>query len=169
MPRRHSMTEKREVLRRMRLGHSIRQINKETGMHRTIIRDLKRLAENHGWFNQEEILPTEETLQKLLLERKRNPARVPHLLDPYQEQLRKWIEDEYSYIVIHKLISPEVMVSEATVRRYCQSHFPKAPKPTFILDLQVREKLGKWILDILGLFTTPRRSGTGKPGYSPVV
>jgi hypothetical protein len=31
------MTEKREVIRRLRLGHSIRHINKSTGMHRTLI------------------------------------------------------------------------------------------------------------------------------------
>jgi uncharacterized protein YerC len=36
------MTEKREVIRRLRLGHSIRHINKSTGMHRTLIRRAER-------------------------------------------------------------------------------------------------------------------------------
>jgi hypothetical protein len=43
------MTEKREVIRRLRLGHSIRHINKSTGMHRTLIRRLKDLAQQHLW------------------------------------------------------------------------------------------------------------------------
>jgi hypothetical protein len=118
------MTEKREVIRRLRLGHSIRHINKSTGMHRTLIRRLKDLAQQHLWLESEEPVPDEATI-KALLDPPASSSNAEHPLDPYRSDIAKWLTEEYSYVVIHQLLSPMVPVSESTVRRYCQKHFPQ--------------------------------------------
>jgi hypothetical protein len=71
MPRRRTMTEKREVIRRLRLGHSIRHINKTTGMHRTLIRRLKDLAQQNLWLDSEEPVPDEATIARSISPRRR--------------------------------------------------------------------------------------------------
>jgi hypothetical protein len=127
------MTEKREVIRRLRLGHSIRHINKSTGMHRTLIRRLKDLAQQHLWLESEEPVPDEATI-KALLDPPASSSNAEHPLDPYRSDIAKWLKEEYSYVVIHQLLSPMVPVSESTVRRYCQKHFPQAPRGTHLRD-----------------------------------
>jgi transposase len=127
------MTEKREVIRRLRLGHSIRHINKTTGMHRTLIRRLKDLAQQNLWLDSEEPVPDEATI-KTLLDPPASNSNAEHPLDPYRSDIAKWLKEEYSYVVIHQLLSPMVPVSESTVRRYCQKHFPQAPRGTHLRD-----------------------------------
>ncbi len=126
------MTEKREVIRRLRLGHSIRQINKATGMHRTIIRKLNNLAFSQGWLKSTVKLPAEEVIQKILVHNDAGSEKNQHPLDSYRVKLEKWIGEGYSYVVIHSLLKEEINLSETTVRRYCKRHFPKAPKTVFI-------------------------------------
>jgi hypothetical protein len=94
------MTEKREVIRRLRLGHSIRHINKSTGMHRTLIRRLKDLAQQHLWLESEEPVPDEATI-KALLDPPASSSNAEHPLDPYRSDIAKWLKEEYSYVVIH--------------------------------------------------------------------
>jgi hypothetical protein len=103
------MTEKREVIRRLRLGHSIRHINKSTGMHRTLIRRLKDLAQQHLWLESEEPVPDEATI-KALLDPPASSSNAEHPLDPYRSDIAKWLKEEYSYVVIHQLLSPMVPV-----------------------------------------------------------
>jgi hypothetical protein len=124
---------KTEVIRRLRLGHSIRHINKSTGMHRTLIRRLKDLAQQHLWLESEEPVPDEATI-KALLDPPASNSNAEHPLDPYRSDIAKWLKEEYSYVVIHQLLSPMVPVSESTVRRYCQKHFPQAPRGTHLRD-----------------------------------
>lgn len=45
MPRRRTMTEYREIVRRLQKSHSVRGIQRETGLHRTIIRKIKNWLE----------------------------------------------------------------------------------------------------------------------------
>jgi hypothetical protein len=100
------MTEKREVIRRLRLGHSIRHINKTTGMHRTLIRRLKDLAQQNLWLDSEEPVPDEATI-KTLLDPPASNSNAEHPLDPYRSDIAKWLKEEYSYVVIHQLLSPD--------------------------------------------------------------
>ena len=65
MPRRRMMTEFRELIRRYRAGEGNRQIQRDSGIHRTTIRDFRRLAEVEGWLDPNGPLPSEEEIQKL--------------------------------------------------------------------------------------------------------
>ena len=119
------MAELREIVRRLRLGHAVREIQRCTGIHRTIIREIRQLAEKQEWLELEEPLPTEEQIRRA---RGGETAehRFQHQLDTYQEQIKGWIANEYSYVVIHALIHDRVKCSESTVRRYIKRRFPEA-------------------------------------------
>lgn len=125
------MMEKREVIRRLRLGHSIRQIHCDTGMHRTIVRKIKATAAVHDWLNSDVPVPTEEAVTTAL---KSTDAllKPEHPLDAYRDQLKLWLKEKHSYVVIHQLLEDELHLSESTVRRYCQKHFPSAPQSTYL-------------------------------------
>ena len=62
MPRRRRMVEKLDVIRRLRLNQSIRGIQRETGIHRTSIREIKDLALSKGWLKEKAPLPSEQEL-----------------------------------------------------------------------------------------------------------
>jgi len=52
MPRRCTMAEKSEVIRRLRAGQSIREINRETGIHRGTIRLVQEAAIRLNWLSR---------------------------------------------------------------------------------------------------------------------
>jgi transposase len=122
MARKKSMTEYKDIIRRLREKQSIRGIQKETGIHRTIIRKIIKKAMQKGWLLPNASLPDEEELQECFDRAEVNPQP----LDAFRERIAAWIEKEYSYIVMHRLISREYAASEATVRRYVKKNFHKA-------------------------------------------
>ena len=124
------MTEKREVIRRLRHGQSIRQINRETGIHRTIIRRINGLSKEKRWLDTSKRLPPEIAIARLL-ERGKGEGEA-HPLDPYRDRIKDWLDEKVSYLLIHEFLKQELDVSEATVRRYCKKHFPALPKLTYL-------------------------------------
>ncbi len=60
------MAEKSEVIRRLRTGQSIREINRETGIHRSIIRMIRELAISRVWLGPLDPLPDEGEILKAL-------------------------------------------------------------------------------------------------------
>jgi transposase len=128
MPRRRTMTEYRDVIRRLKMSQSIREIARETGIHRTIIRKIKKIADKKGWLNPASRLPNEETLYNIFDKKK---TVFKHPLDEWSDEIKRLAVDEkYSYVVIHKLIQKYYACSEATVRRYIKKNFPQTPKAT---------------------------------------
>lgn len=126
------MTEKRDVIMRLRLGHSIRQISRDTGMHRTIIRRLYQAAVKQGWLESSGTVPAEKTIQNTITCVFDTDTESGHILDAYHDRIKGWLEEKDSYVVIHQMLSQEVAVSESTVRRYCQKTFPEAPKAVYL-------------------------------------
>jgi transposase len=125
MPRRRTMTEYREIVRRLQKSQSIRGIQRETGIHRTIIRKIKKHADKNGWSIPGTPLPSEESLYDIC---GKSAIHNCHPLDSWQEKIKEWLDEDYSYVVIHKLIQPSHNCSEATVRRYIKKHFPGQKK-----------------------------------------
>jgi len=119
------MPELKEILHRLKLGQSKRTIQKETGTHRTIIREMERLASENGWLESEKLPDEGEILQK------REGQRVAgvHPLDSYRDYIKGLVEREVSYTVIHRLIQEKHPCDESTVRRYIKRAFPETIKP----------------------------------------
>src|SRR4030042_5090058 len=130
--RRRTMTEYREVIRRLKETQGKREIQRETGIHRTIIRKIEREALKKGWLIPGSGLPNEaELAQAFGNERK----QYTHPMSVWDTKIKDWVEKEYSFVVIHNLVLQRgVKCSEATVRRYVKTRFPKAPKTTMRRD-----------------------------------
>jgi transposase len=121
------MAELRDVIRRFKLGHGVRDIHRNTGIHRTIIRQLRAVAEQLGWLAADRELPSEQEVEqarrsvgkagrdKLLFEQ----------LAAHEEEFRYWHEQNYTAVVMHDLIRKRVRCSLSTINRYLKSRFPE--------------------------------------------
>jgi hypothetical protein len=131
MARRRTMTECRDIIQRLRMGMGPRGIQRDTGVHRTIIRRLRELAEVEGWLESENALPSEEEIQKVR-ERARGSAEYQHPLHTYLEDFRQWVKGGYTYVVMHQLIKDRCPCSEPTVRRFVQKYLGSQPKAVMV-------------------------------------
>jgi transposase len=127
MPKRRSVVELRDVIRRLRAQQGIRKIHQETGVHRTIIRALRNAAEARGWLSTEAPLPSEEQVQEA--RRTELPAKsAGHPLEAFATQIEQWVQAGHSYVVMHQLLKERYPCSEATLRRFVQKRFPHHPR-----------------------------------------
>ncbi len=56
--------ELQDIVRRLRMGQSIKAIKRETGKHRRVIRRLLLLAEQEGWLDEQDEVPSEQQLRR---------------------------------------------------------------------------------------------------------
>jgi len=126
-----NMTEVRSIIQRLKLGQSIRQIHKELGIYRPIIRELHDLAIIHQWLEPESSMPSDEEISNV----RNSKAKIQfHPLDAHREQIRAWHEQDLSSVVIRRLLK-EVCACTCDiqmVRRYRKKHFPKLKEPVMV-------------------------------------
>lgn len=127
--RKKTMLEKKDIILRLRSGHSIRKINRELGVHRTIIRSIQRLAVEKGWLNREIALPTDYEIDKAIVQEK--ITTLEHPLNAYYDEIKMWNSEEKSAVVIQRLLKTKYSVSYGigALRRYIRKSFPKVPDP----------------------------------------
>jgi transposase len=118
------MAELQDVVHRLRLGHGVREINRTTGVHRSIIRALVGISTTQGWLDPERELPSEEQIQAVR-RGERTEELLSHRLEALHEDIARWIKDGYTSTVIHELICERIPCSAATVRRYLLRRFPE--------------------------------------------
>jgi transposase len=152
------MSEKTDVIRRLRLGQAVRAICRETGVHRTVVRRLRDTAAAAGWLEPGTEEPSEREIAVALAQRGR-PGEHP--LDRYREDLKRWVDERMSYVVMHQLIRERYPCSESTVRRYVQRHFPDAPRPVMVRATTPGEVM-EVDLGYLGITYDPREKRNRK-------
>lgn len=118
--------ELQDILERLRSDESIRSIQRNTGTHKTIIREIRDLASQKGWLDPSLELPSEFELQ---MARDGQQEPISHPLDRFSKEIEGWREKGYSFVVIHQLINDQYSCSEATVRRYIHRKYPSTPEP----------------------------------------
>jgi transposase len=127
------MVELQDIVQRLRLGHSVKGIHRETGRHKTVIRAVRDLAARQGWLSVTTELPSEGEIARLYEETLSDSHDTPHPLEPYEGQLKGWLQAKYSFQVIHKLLDEMgVRVSESTARRWIHRRFPQLPSPVIL-------------------------------------
>jgi transposase len=127
------MTEYREIVRRLRAGMGLREIQRDTGMHRTIVRAIRGIAEVEGWLEEQQPLPSEEAIQKVRAGAQ-GKKKQRHPLLGYLEEFRQWVKAGHSFVVMHLLIKDRYPCSEATVRRFVQRYLPSGKKPVMVRE-----------------------------------
>lgn len=127
--REKTMSEKRDIILRLRSKHSIRKINREVGAHRSIIRSLHRLAAEKGWLDPCVAMPTDYELDQLGDSEKTPPPEHP--LNAYFGDIQAWHSEGTSAVVIQRLLKQahEVAFGISTIRRYIRKSFPEVPDP----------------------------------------
>lgn len=127
------MVELQEILQRLRLGHSVKAIHRETGRHKTVIRAIRNLSVREGWLDALKEIPSEGEIARLYEEATIGGHDEPHVLDAYHDQLKEWLESKYSFLIIHMLLRERgVECSESTVRRWIHRKFPQLPAPVIL-------------------------------------
>ncbi len=133
--RRFEMHEYRNVLVRMRLGDSDREIAKAKLMGRRKAAELRRVATEQGWLDTDHALPEDVTLAKLL-GGKPKAAPTPSLVEPFREQVTTWFEAGIAGTTIYDALvrNHGFAGSYSAVRRFLQGLEAKQPKATTRLD-----------------------------------
>jgi hypothetical protein len=146
-----SMSEIRNIIHRLKMGQTKRQIHRELGVHRSTIRELNRLAVTHQWLDNESPMPSDEEIAKLWNQKSRTQS---HPLDIYKEQIENWDKEGLTSVVIYQLLKDKCPCDVQAVRRYRNRHFPKTVEPVMVRstvpgkDMEVDfGELGKFIID----------------------
>lgn len=125
------MMEIRNIIQRFRDGQSKRHINRELGVHRSILRKLHALAVAHQWLHPGSPMPDDATLA--LAWNTSGNADSGHTLDPFKEQIEAWHQQGYSSVVIQRLLNERgCEVDVQVVRRYRRGRFPKSIQPVMV-------------------------------------
>jgi transposase len=159
MARKKNMTEYKDIIRRLKAGQGIRKIHRETGIHRTIVRKVHRAAQGRGWLAATAPLPGEEELAAHL----NRPTREQEPLDAFFDRIAAWVEKDYSYVVMHRLIARDYPCSEATVRRYVKKRFGATPESVMVRETTPGETM-EVDFGYLGL-THDRHTGRTRKTY----
>jgi transposase len=136
MAKEKSPMELLEILKRLKAGHSIKQINRDIGVHRDVIRKIKRLAREYAWFCQDAALPS---LHELKVAYYGTTEEKPHPLDAHLDFLKNYVEANTPVEAIRRdLITLHGYTgSESQLRRYLRRKFPKSKK---VIVLRVKKK-----------------------------
>lgn len=129
MPRRKTVAELRDFVGRLKKGQSIREIQRDTGTHRQIIRRIRNVAEARGWLRPGADIPSEKEIR----DSTRGAVRdAGHPLDDYRDDIKRWVLEEKSYVVMRTLLKDRYACDESTIRRYVKRNFSKTPKPVMV-------------------------------------
>lgn len=129
------MYEYRQVLVRMRLGDSDREIARSGLMGRAKSATLRATATAQGWLAPDRPLPDDATLAGVLAAptREAGPASS---VEPYRAQVLAWREAGIQGTTIHDALvrNHGFTGSYSAVRRFLQALDDQTPKATVILD-----------------------------------
>lgn len=126
------MAELRDVIRRLKLGHGVRDIHRSTGIHRTIVRKLREVGQQRGWLAADRELPSEQEIEQVrrcVVKAGKNKLLFEQLA-AHEEEFKRWHEQNYSAVVMHDLIRKQVHCSLSTINRYLKRRFPEPVQTT---------------------------------------
>ncbi len=132
--RRFAVYDIRNIIVRMRLGESDRQLRKAGVIGRHKASALRQLARELGWLDTDKPLPDNSVIAALALPRQIK-ARQESLVEPFAERVKAWSERGVSAVAIHQALVRDHGFSGGydSVKRFLRRHRePKAA--TIILD-----------------------------------
>ena len=133
--RRFEMHEYRNILVRMRLGESDRDIACARLMGRRKAAAIRRLAVRSGWLDLNQPLPDDATLAEVFSQRTPKTSSSSLVL-PHADEVRSWWEQDISGVVIHQALQRKYgfVGHYSSVRRFLQGLDAAHPKATVVLD-----------------------------------
>jgi hypothetical protein len=130
------MYQYRQVVVRMRLGDSDREIAKAGLMGRHKAAVLRQVALAHEWLNQEQPIPDEAMLAAVLIAAPAVTTPSQSLVEPYREQVTAWWQAGVQGTTIHQALVRQYGFpgSYLSVARFLQGLKATVPKATVILE-----------------------------------
>jgi len=137
--RRFEMYHYRQVIARLRLGDSDRQIARSGLMGRLKVAVVRELATNMGWLLPEAPLPEESELQAIFESGASKGKASP--LEPYKPQVKKWFEQGIHGTTIYEALvrNHSFQGSYSSVRRYLQTLRKASTKASVSLEFKPGE------------------------------
>ncbi|KXB09260.1 integrase [candidate division MSBL1 archaeon SCGC-AAA385M11] len=137
--KRFDMYHYRQVIARMRLGDSDRQIKRSDLMGRIKAAEVREMAEDMGWLDPEMPLPEEDELQKTFGPAVSKKGHSP--LEPFKPQVKTWFEQGIQGTTIFDALvrNHDYQGSYSGVRRYIQSLKNANPKASVKLEFKPGE------------------------------
>jgi transposase len=137
--RRFEMFEFRQVLVRMRQGDSDRDLARTRLIGRRKAREIRQLAQEHGWLDTDNPLPEDAELANVLARAGRpGPSSC---VEPYRELVNDWARQGIQSKTIYQALvrSHQFRGSYDSVNRFVRSLALKAPKATMPLTFALGE------------------------------
>jgi len=133
------MFELRQVLVRMRQGDSDRDLARARLIGRRKAREIRQLAQEHGWLDADRALPDDVELVRMLA-RPERPGPVS-CVEPYRELVADWARQGIQSKTIYQALVRlhQFRGSYDSVNRFIRSLELKAPKATMPLTFSVGE------------------------------
>lgn len=100
--RRIEVHEIRHAIMRMRLGDSDRQIKKAGLIGRSKASELRKLAAEQGWLDENVHIPPNETIAQMI--KQPRPAITQSLVTPYAVEVLDWANQGLSAVAIHQAL-----------------------------------------------------------------
>ena len=136
MNRRFEMYQYRQVLVRMRLGESDRQIDAAGLMGRRTAAKLRKKARKLGWLEPDQSLPSDQELFVALQRPKSAKAQAQSSLEPHRKVIQDWVEKGIRGVAIHQALRRKYGYggSYSSVRRFVRALNEANPSVTTVLD-----------------------------------
>jgi hypothetical protein len=136
--RRFEVHEIRHAIVRMRLGDSNRQIKKAGLMGRAKATQLRVLAAEHGWLDQDAQMPTNEDIAAVIgRPRQWTTGRQQSQVQPYAEEVLDWWRRGITAVAIHDALVRQYGFTGAynSVKRFLQKH-KEVKSASIVLDFK---------------------------------
>ena len=129
------MHEIRQALVRMRMGESNRSIARSGLMGRPKAKALRTLAEQNGWLETDQSLPSESELARHFADKPKNKSTTS-LIEPYHDQVKAWLEDGVQGTTIHQALVRRYGFtgSYSSLRRYLNKLKAANPQMTSVIE-----------------------------------
>lgn len=124
-----NMQKTRECIYRFRLKHSLRQIHKDLKIHRSVLRNIRNVAEKNGWLDTAQSIPDDSVLKEAF---ENHSSQKSSKFETYHGLILEWVKTGYTAVVIHKLLSEKMTCSLVQLRRYLKKSFPKLVDPVMV-------------------------------------
>jgi len=137
--RRFAVHEIRNIIVRMRLGESDRQLAKAGLIGRIKAAKIRSLADEKGWLDKSVELPANLEIESVVMKPSKQKISGS-IVKPYAKQVEKWIDEGITATVIHRNLVNRYRFegSYQSVKRYAARFKQKKPV-TIILDFKPGE------------------------------
>jgi transposase len=138
--RRFEMYEIRQIIARLRLGDSDRDIARSQAVGRKTVAAVRRHAQAHGWLEAASALPDDALLAQAFQSTRRRAQNVSSV-EPFREDVLAWHAQGIQATTIRQALirKHQFAGSLSAVYRFLDRHAPSTPEATVILDFAVAE------------------------------